>query len=105
MFQFESLTKRDWALVLVFTVALTLILVGAFYWAFYRAYSVGPPTKAAWLTPMGNREPRSVAALGQVCQYCAPGQTRNVRVPQVEAQFVFRTLAAPRRSSVARASP
>jgi hypothetical protein len=50
MFQFESLTKRDWALVLVFTLALALILGGAFYWAFHRAYSVGPPTKAAWLT-------------------------------------------------------
>jgi hypothetical protein len=44
MFQFELLTKRDWALVVVFTVALALILVGAFYWAFHRAYSVGPPT-------------------------------------------------------------
>jgi hypothetical protein len=49
MFQFQLLTKRDWALVVVFTVALALGLGGEFYWAFYRAYSVGPPTKADWL--------------------------------------------------------
>jgi hypothetical protein len=36
MFQFELLTKRDWALVLVFTVALALVLGGAFYWAFIQ---------------------------------------------------------------------
>jgi hypothetical protein len=54
MFQFELLTKRDWALVVVFTVALAMILGGAFYWAFSRAYSVGPPTKAA----IGSVSPR-----------------------------------------------
>lgn len=65
MFQFESLTKRDWALVLIFTVALALILVGAFYWAFYRAYSVDPPTKAAWLSraTIGSSSKPSVSAL------------------------------------------
>jgi hypothetical protein len=47
MFQFELLTKRDWAVVVVFTVALALILGAAFYWAFH---SVGPPTKALMLT-------------------------------------------------------
>jgi hypothetical protein len=47
MFQFELLTKRDWALVVVFTVALALILGGACYWAFH---SVGPPTKALMRT-------------------------------------------------------
>jgi hypothetical protein len=36
MFHFELLTKRDWALVLVFTVALALVLGGAFYWAFIQ---------------------------------------------------------------------
>ena len=47
MFQFELLTKRDWALVVVFTVALALILGGAFYWALH---SVVPPTKALMRT-------------------------------------------------------
>ena len=47
MFQFELLTKRDWALVVVFTVGLALILGGACYWAFH---SVGPPTKALMRT-------------------------------------------------------
>ena len=63
MFQFELLTKRDWALVVVFTVALALSLGGGFYWAFYRAYSVGPPTKADWLlrTESKSSTPSSVA--------------------------------------------
>jgi hypothetical protein len=47
MFQFELLTKRDWALVGVFTGAQALILGGAFYWALH---SVGPPTKALMRT-------------------------------------------------------
>jgi hypothetical protein len=67
MFQFESLTKRDWALVLVFTVALALILVGAFYWAFHRAHSVGPPTKAAGSRPIGDRETQIA-----ICQFMSP---------------------------------
>jgi hypothetical protein len=61
MFQFELLTKRDWALVVVFTVALSLSLAGAFYWTFHRAYSVGPPTKADWLLESKSSTPPSVA--------------------------------------------
>jgi hypothetical protein len=58
MFQFELLTKRDWALVGVFTGALALILGGAFYWALH---SVGPPTKALMRTESKSSTPSSVA--------------------------------------------
>jgi len=32
MFQFELLTKRDWAVVLVFAVLLVLVFGGGLYW-------------------------------------------------------------------------